>query len=91
MNSALGLRRFNRFNDGDFDRDDRFRRFDRFKEIIFIGDYGFHGGWVLDGAGTGATHTDPIRPTTPATDMVTMAMAMVMGRPVIITDMATPP
>src|SRR5205823_7389747 len=41
MNSALGLRRFNRFNDGDFDRDDRFRRFDRFKEIIFIGDYGF--------------------------------------------------
>src|SRR5882724_10296852 len=47
----------------------------------------FHGGWVLGGAGTGATHTDPIRPTTPATDTVTMAM--VMGRPAIITDMAT--
>jgi len=39
MISALGLRRFSRFNDGDFDRDDRFRRFDRFNEIIFIGDF----------------------------------------------------
>src|SRR5260370_22361507 len=39
---------------------------------------------VLGGTGTGATHTDP---TTPATDtgMVTMAM----GRPAMITDMAT--
>src|SRR5439155_24489189 len=37
MNSALGLRRINRFNDRDFDRDHRFRRFDHFKEIIFIG------------------------------------------------------
>src|SRR5215472_11223636 len=48
MNSALGLRRFNRFNDGDFDRDDRFRRFHRFKrfnEIIFIGDFGFPWWW----------------------------------------------
>ena len=35
MNSALGLRRFNRFNDGDFDRHYRFRRF------IFIGNFGF--------------------------------------------------
>src|SRR5438874_8855911 len=39
MNSALGLRRFNRFNDGDFNRDDRFRRFKHFNEIIFIGDF----------------------------------------------------
>jgi uncharacterized protein (TIGR02246 family) len=39
MNSALGLRRFNRFNDGDFDRDDGFRRFKHFNEIIFIGDF----------------------------------------------------
>jgi uncharacterized protein (TIGR02246 family) len=39
MNSALGLRRFNRFNDGDFNRDDRFRRFKHFNKIIFIGDF----------------------------------------------------
>ena len=45
MNSALGLRRFNRFNDGDFDRDDRFRRFHRFNKIIFIGDFGFSWWW----------------------------------------------
>ena len=45
MNSALGLRRFNRFNDGDFDRDDRFRRFHRFNKIIFIGDFGFPWWW----------------------------------------------
>src|SRR5205823_10070057 len=45
----------------------------------------FHGGGVLGGAGTGATsHTDPtdiliilIRPTTPATDMGMVTMAMV--------------
>jgi uncharacterized protein (TIGR02246 family) len=36
MNSALGLRRFNRFNDGDFDRDHRFHHFKNFNEIIFI-------------------------------------------------------
>jgi uncharacterized protein (TIGR02246 family) len=45
MISALGLRRFNRFNDVDFDRDDRIRRFDRFNEIIFIGDFGFPWWW----------------------------------------------
>src|SRR5206468_9813453 len=45
MNSALGLRRFNRFNGVDFGRDDRFRRFDRFKKIIFIGDLGFPWWW----------------------------------------------
>ncbi len=45
MNSALGLRGFNRFKDGDFDRDHRFRRFDHFKEIIFIGDFGFPWWW----------------------------------------------
>ena len=39
MNLALGLRRFNRFNDGDFNRNDRFRRFKHFNEIIFIGHF----------------------------------------------------
>jgi uncharacterized protein (TIGR02246 family) len=39
MNSALGLRRFNHFNDKDFNRNDRFRRFKHFNEIIFIGDF----------------------------------------------------
>jgi uncharacterized protein (TIGR02246 family) len=45
MNSALGLPRFNRFNGVDFGRDDRFRRFDRVKKIIFIGDFGFPWWW----------------------------------------------
>ncbi len=45
MNSASGLRPFNRFNDGHFDRGDRFRRFHHFNKIIFIG----HGGGVLGG------------------------------------------
>jgi hypothetical protein len=48
-----------------------------------------HGGGVLGGARTGATHTNPtyipIHPITPATDMVTMAL--VMGRLAMITDM----
>ena len=46
------------------------------------------------GAGTGVTHTDPmdiliipIRPVTTDTGMVTMAM--MMGRPAMITDLAT--
>jgi hypothetical protein len=39
------LRRFNRFNDGDFDRDDRFRRFRHFNKIIFIGNFGFPWWW----------------------------------------------
>jgi uncharacterized protein (TIGR02246 family) len=39
MNSALGLRRFNRFNDGDLNRNGRFRRFKHFNEIIFIGNF----------------------------------------------------
>jgi uncharacterized protein (TIGR02246 family) len=39
MNSASGLRRFNRFHNRDFDRDNRFRRFKHFNEIIFIGDF----------------------------------------------------
>jgi uncharacterized protein (TIGR02246 family) len=39
MNSALGLRRFNRFNNGNFNRDDRFRRFKHFNQIIFIGNF----------------------------------------------------
>jgi hypothetical protein len=33
--------RFHRFNDGDFDRDDRFRRFHRFNEIIVFDNFGF--------------------------------------------------
>jgi len=39
MNSALGLRRFNGFNYKDFNRDNRFRRFKHFNEIIFIGNF----------------------------------------------------
>src|SRR5207245_6795018 len=38
LNSASGFRRF---NDGDFDRDDRFRRFHRFNEIIIFDNFGF--------------------------------------------------
>ena len=45
MNSALGLRPFNRFNDGNFARNDRFRRFHRFNKIIFIGNFGFPWWW----------------------------------------------
>jgi hypothetical protein len=96
MNSALGLRRFNRFNDGAFNRDDRFRRFRHFNEIIFISQLRLSmvvG--VLGRAGTGATtHTEPTdipirRSTTPATDMGMVTMAMVMRRPAMITDMST--
>jgi hypothetical protein len=54
------------------------------------------GAGVLGGAGTGVTHTDPtdiliipIRRTTPATDTGMVTMAMVMGRPAMMTDMAT--
>src|SRR5256886_15969697 len=39
MNSALGLRRFNRFNYRDFNRDNRFHRFKHFNQIIFIGNF----------------------------------------------------
>jgi hypothetical protein len=35
LNSASSFRRFNRFNDRDFDRDDRFRRFRRFNDRDF--------------------------------------------------------
>jgi uncharacterized protein (TIGR02246 family) len=45
MNSALDLRRFNRFNGGDFDRDDRFHPLNHFKEIIFIRVFGFPWWW----------------------------------------------
>src|SRR4029450_11471781 len=56
-----------------------------------------HGGGVPGGVGTGATtHTDPpdflsirIPPSTPATDMSMLTMAMVMGRPAMVTDMTT--
>ena len=47
MNSSLGPRRFNRFNYGDFGRDDRFRRSHRFNKIIFIRNVGFPWGpWL---------------------------------------------
>src|SRR5437667_487840 len=53
----------------------------------------YHGGGigvgVLGGAGTAATHMDPT--TTPATDTGMVTMAMVMGRPAMITGMATRP
>ncbi|HEY4273565.1 MAG TPA: SgcJ/EcaC family oxidoreductase [Candidatus Udaeobacter sp.] len=39
MNSGLGLRSFNRFNYGDFSRNNRFHRFKRFNKIIFIGNF----------------------------------------------------
>ena len=39
MNSGLGFRRFNRFNYGDFNRNDRFHRFKHFNKIIFIGNF----------------------------------------------------
>jgi uncharacterized protein (TIGR02246 family) len=39
MNSALGLRRFNRFNYRAFNRDNRFHRFKHFNEIIVIGNF----------------------------------------------------
>ena len=45
MNPASGLRPFNRFNDGHFDRGDRFRRFHHFNKIIFIGDFRFPWWW----------------------------------------------
>jgi uncharacterized protein (TIGR02246 family) len=45
MNSALSLRRFNRFTDGDFNRNDRFRRFKHFNQIIFIGGFGSPWWW----------------------------------------------
>jgi hypothetical protein len=32
---------FHRFNDGDFDRDDGFRHFDRFNDIIVFDNFGF--------------------------------------------------
>jgi Putative peptidoglycan binding domain len=38
LNSASG---FQRRRDGDFDRDDRFRRFNRFNEIIVFDNFGF--------------------------------------------------
>ena len=41
-NSASG---FHHFNDGHFIRNDRFHRFHRFNEVIFIGDFGFPWWW----------------------------------------------
>jgi uncharacterized protein (TIGR02246 family) len=39
INSASGLRRFNRFTYRDFNRDNRFHRFKHFNKIIFIGNF----------------------------------------------------
>ena len=39
MNPALGVRRFNHFNEGNFNRMDRFRRFKHFNQIVFIGNF----------------------------------------------------
>jgi uncharacterized protein (TIGR02246 family) len=41
----LGVRRFNHFNNGAFDRGGRFRRFHRFNQIIFIRDFGVPWWW----------------------------------------------
>ena len=58
MNSALGPRRFNRFNYGDFDRDNRFVASTVSIKSSLSATSAFH--WVLCGAGTGATiHADP--------------------------------
>src|SRR5882724_1501393 len=56
-----------------------------------------HGGGVLGGAGTRATHTYPmdilsihhLPPSTPATDISMVTMAMVMGHPAMVTSMTT--
>ena len=63
---------------------------------VGAGVLGGGGAGVLGGAGTGVTHPDPtdiliipIPPTTPATDTGMVTMAMMMGRPAMITDMAT--
>ena len=63
---------------------------------VGAGVLGGGGAGVLGGAGTGVTHTDPtdiliipIRPTTPATDTGMVTMAMMMGRPAMIPDIAT--
>ena len=45
MNSALGLRHFNRFNYGDFNRNNRFHRFKHFNKIIFIGNFASRWWW----------------------------------------------
>ena len=45
MNSALGLRRFNRFNYLDFNRANRFHRFKHFNKIIFIGNFASRWWW----------------------------------------------
>jgi uncharacterized protein (TIGR02246 family) len=39
MINSAGLRHFNRFNHGDFNRNDPFRRFHRFNKVIFIRDF----------------------------------------------------
>jgi uncharacterized protein (TIGR02246 family) len=45
MNSAWGLRRFNHFNNRDFNRDNPFHRFKHFNKIIFIGNFASRWWW----------------------------------------------
>jgi uncharacterized protein (TIGR02246 family) len=44
-NSALGHRRFNQFNYGQFNRANRFHHFKRFNKIIFIGNFASRWWW----------------------------------------------
>jgi hypothetical protein len=46
MNSALGVRRFNHFNHGDFKRANRFHRFKHFNQIIVIGNFAPRWWWT---------------------------------------------
>ncbi len=98
MNSALGLRRFNRFTMETLIEIIGFVASSISTRSSLSATSPLHGGGVLGGHGTGPTHTDPthipIRPTTPTTPatetgMVTMVMIMVMDRPAMITDMST--
>src|SRR5438477_3229450 len=95
MNSALGLRRLNRFNVGAFNRDDRFRRFRHFNEIIFISNFGFPwwwgpwSGWNWGYYPYGPYGYSDYSYPTPATDTSMATKAMVMGRPAMVTYIAT--
>ena len=93
MNSALGLRRFNRFNYKTLIELIGFVASSISTKSSLSATSPLHGGGVLGGPGTGPTHTDPmiipIRPITPATNPGMVTMAMVMGRQAMITDMST--
>jgi uncharacterized protein (TIGR02246 family) len=46
VNSAWGHRRSNRFNHGDFNRNNRFHRFKHFNQLIFIGNFASPWRWA---------------------------------------------